>query len=107
MPKKLLSTIPLTIVIFMVSISTASVAFAHKDEQAKLDKACEDARDIALKPRRKEIYLECRQKFKKSKAICKEEAKVFNGNRINGAPMFYELPACEKAFKFRKKNATQ
>lgn len=93
---------------FMLAIiinSIASVAFAHKGEQVILDKACEDARQVALKPRKKEVYQECRQKFKKSESVCQEEAKAYNGNRINGAPLFYELPACEKAFTFRKKYA--
>ncbi|PKI17521.1 hypothetical protein [Colwellia sp. 12G3] len=87
--------------------SLFSVAFAHNSEQIELDKACEAARKIALKPRRSEIYQECRQKFKKSESACKIEAKAYNGNRINGAPLFYELPACDKAFLFRKKQANQ
>ena len=101
MTTHLLSIFTLTIVINSVT----SVAFAHEDKQVTLDQACEAARQVALKPRKKEIYQECRQKFKKSEAVCKDEAKVFNGNRINGAPLFYELPACEKAFAFRKKHA--
>ncbi len=87
--------------------SLTSVAFAHKKEQTKLDQACEAARQIALKPRKNEIYQECRQKFKKSESACKREASAYNGSRINGAPLFYELPACEKAFDFRKKHAVQ
>jgi len=83
----------------------SSMAFAHakKGEQKKLDDACESARQIALLPRKKEIYQECLTKFKKSKEECKDQANAYNGNRINGAPMFYELPACVKAFEFRKK----
>lgn len=92
----------LTLVILGNTLS--SVAFAHEKEQKKLDQACEAARDIALKPRRKEIYQECRQKFKKSEAVCEGEAKTYNGNRIGGAPLFYELPACEKAFSHRNKH---
>ena len=93
--------------IFILTIainSFTSVAFAHENEQVKLDKACEAARQVSLTPRKKVIYQECRQKLKKSEAICREEAKAYNGNRINGAPLFYELPACEKAFSFRKKH---
>ncbi|AAZ28469.1 hypothetical protein [Colwellia psychrerythraea] len=101
MPSNLFRFFILVIVIYSLS----ATAFAHKDEQAKLDQACEDARQIALAPRRKEIYQECIQKFKKSEAVCLSEAKAYNGNRINGAPLFYELPACEKAFAFRKKHA--
>ncbi|KGJ87749.1 hypothetical protein [Colwellia psychrerythraea] len=104
MPANFLSITTLTCFVFIVTNSITSVAFAHQNEQKKLDKACEAARKIALKPRRSEIFQECRQKFKKSESVCHNEAKAYNGNRINGAPMFYELPACEKAFAFRKKN---
>lgn len=89
--------------LLVLTNSVCSTALAYKNTQVALDKACEDARNIALKPRRKEIYLECKNKFKKSDSVCKSDAKAYNGNRIGGAPMFYELPACEKAFQFRKK----
>lgn len=87
----------------------SAVALAHtaKDKQAKLDEACESARQKALKPRKKEIYQECLTKFKKSKTICQQEAETYNGNRINGAPMFYQLPECVKAFEFRKQSLNQ
>jgi hypothetical protein len=91
--------------IFIINTGICSTAFAHKDEQIELDKACEAARQVALEPRKKEIYQECLHKFKKEDDVCKNEAKVYNGNRINGAPLFYELPACEKAFAFRKKHS--
>jgi hypothetical protein len=101
MTTHVLSIFTLTIVIN----SFTSVAFAHENKQIKLDQACEAARQVLLKPRKKEIYQECRQKFKKNDSVCQDEAKAYNGNRINGAPLFYELPACEKAFAFRKKHA--
>lgn len=90
------------VIAFLAINSSIAQADATKNKQAKLDKACEAARQVALKPRQDEIYHECLTKFKKSKLVCQQEADVYNGNRINGAPMFYELPACEKAFTFRK-----
>ena len=84
--------------------SVSSVACANQKEQMKLDNICEASRQVALQPRKKEIYQECRQKFKKSESVCQSEADVFNGNRPNGAPLFYELPACEKAFNYRNKH---
>lgn len=89
--------------LLMISYSSAVLANTAKTEQAKLDKACESARQTALEPRKKEIFQECLTKFKKGKSVCQQEADAYNGNRINGAPMFYELPACVKAFDFRKK----
>ena len=92
------------IMLFVISNSIGSIVYANEDEQVKLDQACEAARQVALKPRRKEIYQECIHKFNKSEDVCLSDAKAYNGNRINGAPLFYELPACEKAFAFRKKH---
>ncbi|PHR85379.1 MAG: hypothetical protein COA59_03240 [Colwellia sp.] len=87
--------------------STIAQAEATKNKQAELDKSCEDARQIALKPRKDDIFHECLTKFKKSKSVCQQEADIYNGNRIKGAPMFYELPECEKAFQFRKESTNQ
>lgn len=75
MPTHLFRFVALVIVI---NSSVGSMAYANEGEQVKLDQACE--------------------------AVCLSEAKIYNGNRINGAPLFYELPACEKAFVFRKKH---
>ena len=101
MPTHLFRSVALVIVI---NSSVGSMAYANEGEQVKLDQACEAARQVALEPRRKKIYQECLHKFEKSEAVCLSEAKIYNGNRINGAPLFYELPACEKAFVFRKKH---
>ncbi len=84
-----------------------SVALENEKKHKILDQDCEAARQKALKPRKTEIYQECRQKFKKSENVCKREAQAYNGNRIGGAPLFYELPACEKAFNNRKKHNKQ
>ena len=100
MTSKILSSIGLFITLYSLSLTS----LAHEKEQAELDKACEEAREIALKPFRKEIYQECLQKLDQSKSICKSNADAYNGNRINGAPRFYELPACEKAFTYRSEH---
>lgn len=97
------------LLLFVILSLKSSVLFAYsaKAEQSQLDQACESARQKALKPRKKEIYQECLTKFKKSETVCQREAKTYNGNRINGAPLFYHLPACVTAFKFRKKTLQQ
>jgi len=103
MPTKLLASLALTTIL----LSMISPAIANDKKQLTLDQACEVSRQKALKPRKKEIYQECRTKFKKSEKACKREAKAYNGNRIGGAPLFYELPACEKAFEHRKKHTQE
>lgn len=94
-------------ILFFTFSSSIALAEANKSKQVKLDKACEAARQVALKPRKNEIIHECITKFKKNDSVCQQEADAYNGNRINGAPMFYELPACEKAFQFRKQSTNQ
>lgn len=87
--------------------SSIALADANKIKQVELDNACEAARQMALKPIKDEIIHECLTKFKKDYLVCKQEADSYNGNRIHGAPMFYELPACEKAFQFKKDTTNQ
>ena len=92
-----------TILLSFIMMTPAHASKKTAALQASLDKSCEDARTIALQPLRLDIYNECLNKFKKDKKTCQEEADAYNGRRINGAPRFYELPQCEKAFNFRKK----
>ena len=58
----------LTILILLVSISPLSNARESDEErqhkQAELDYACEQAREIALAPKKLEVYKECIKKFK-------------------------------------------
>ena len=95
----------LLIMVLMALYSSVTMAHSTTTKQAKLDKACESARQKALLPIKKEIYQECLTKFKKDKSVCQRQADAYNGNRVKGAPMFYELPDCEKAFEFRKKQS--
>ena len=74
---------------------------ARPKEQAELDHACEQARQVALAPRKLAVYQECIKKFKKSVEYCEKQADEYNGTRVNGSPLFYDLPECEVAFKNR------
>ena len=100
MKNKILTSVSLFIAVYTLNVT----ALAQDKKQAQLDKACEEARQIALAPLKKEIYQECLQKLGQSKAACQSNADAYNGNRINGAPRFYELPACQKAFTYRGKH---
>ena len=70
--------------------------------QAELDRMCEAARQVALAPRRQEIYEECINRFGREEAVCRDEADGYNGNRIGAASLFYDLPECEEAFDYRR-----
>ena len=97
-----------TSVILVVVMSTLGNGLAaaadRQSKQAELDAACETARQAALAPKQAEIYQECVDKFKKSVEVCEQEAAGYNGNRVGRPSLFYDLPACETAFEYRKNN---
>jgi hypothetical protein len=66
--------------------------------QARLDAACEAAREAKLAPIRKQIEAECLAEGQEE-SFCRPYAASYNGNRPNGSPLFYDLPACEAAFE--------
>jgi len=91
----------LALLIFVPLISSEAVSANEREtKQAKLDLACEQARQIALAPRKLEVYEECINKFKKDEEYCLKQGDEYNGNRINAGPLFYDLPECEAAFKY-------
>ena len=73
-------------------------------KQAELDRLCEEARDEELVPIRDQIYTECLEGEKGDENYCRRYADGYNGTRIGGAPRFYELPECERAFEFRNRD---
>jgi hypothetical protein len=74
----------------------------RRARQVELDQACEAARQIALAPRRQEIYEECLSRPDPGEAVCRNQANGYNGNRIRGAPLYYDLPECAEAFDYRR-----
>jgi len=91
-------------ILFLLMVAVFSGTASADDGQGKqagLDAACEAARQVALAPRRAEIKKECIDKFKKSPEVCEQEAAGYNGNRVSGSPLFYDLPACETAFEYQ------
>lgn len=96
----------LTAAVMLLGLSGAAVSETEEDlrqaRQAELDRACEAARQVALAPRRQEIYEECINRFGKEEDVCRSEANSYNGHRIGGSPLFYDLPECEEAYEYRK-----
>lgn len=94
-------------ILVIMLVLTPAVCSGSDDaqgKQAELDAACESARQVALAPRKSEIYQECVDKFKKSAEVCEEEANGYNGNRVGASPRFYDLPECEAAFEYQNKD---
>jgi hypothetical protein len=95
----------LIVTAMFLGLSGAAVADTAQERQARqaeLDRQCEAARQVALAPKRQEIYNECINHFGKEEAVCRNEANAYNGYRIGGAPLYYDLPECVEAFEFSK-----
>lgn len=73
-------------------------------KQAQLDQACEAAREVKLEPIRARAFEECMNSRRNTDDAesCSRKTSGANANRIDGAPRFYDLPACEEAFEHRK-----
>jgi hypothetical protein len=75
-----------------------------RQKQVELDQACESAREVKLQPLRAQAFDECMtaKRSTDTAADCTRKSAEVNGNRLGGSPRFYDLPACEAAFKHRK-----
>lgn len=72
-------------------------------KQAKLDKACEDAREARLAPLRAQFVEECvREKHRSSRKECEDFYADYGAQSGNRAPLFYDLPECVEAFEYQK-----
>ena len=91
--------------ILVLSLSLiATVALAgesRQDKQARLDAACEAARQEKIAPLRKQVIEGCvTNKELPDRAEC-ERFYADYGERMGSRPaMFYELPECVTAFEF-------
>ena len=74
---------------------------SREQKQARLDAACEVAREKKLAPMRKQFVEQCvANKEMPTRAEC-ERFYADYGARMGGrAPLFYDLPECVAAFEF-------
>lgn len=94
------------LIFILTTLLLAAPALAkesREEKQARLDGACEVARQKKLAPMRKQFVEEC---VANKEMPNREECERFYadyGNRMGGrAPLFYDLPECEAAFDFRQ-----
>ena len=93
--------------VFILGLSGATVAYCQENDaardtkQAELDSLCEEVRQKALAPMRRELFQECLEK-KGDTGLCEQEAAAYDGARAHRGPMFYDLPECVAAFDYRK-----
>jgi hypothetical protein len=90
-----------SIVLIMLLAGPALAKESREDKQAKLDGACEVARQKKLAPMRKQFVEECvANKELPNRKECERFYSDY-GNRMGGrAPLFYDLPECETAFEY-------
>ncbi|MGV6827583.1 MAG: hypothetical protein ACWA5Q_11465 [bacterium] len=73
-----------------------------REDQAKLDAACEAAREKKLAPLRRQRVSDCIKNKEMDKKGCESAYSNWNGRTGNQQLPFYDLPECDKAFKNRK-----
>jgi hypothetical protein len=72
-------------------------------DQAQLDAACEAARESRLAPERARYIEECvARKQKPDRAACEKFYADYGAQSGARAPLYYDLPACRRAFEARK-----
>jgi hypothetical protein len=90
----------------LIGYSVISLVLAdskNSSRQAELDQACEVAREKKLAPERKKYVEECvTNKQKPDRASCERFYADYGNRSGNRAPLYYDLPECEKAFQYRK-----
>lgn len=86
-----------------VPLHWAGAADDRKSTQEKLDAECEVAREKKLAPERAKYVEECmRDKLRESREQCELFYRDHGARSGQRAPLYYDLPACVKAFKYRE-----
>lgn len=90
--------------VFSILVIMSSLALAEDRQiiQHQLDEACEAARFEKLKPIREKYAAECVVEWDRSEEYCQRFYSDYGNRSDDRAALFYELPACEKAWKYRK-----
>lgn len=77
----------------------------REEEQARLDQACEAAREEKLIPEREALVRECvANNERPDEASCKRFYADYGNQSGNRAPLYMDLPACVEAFEYRRDN---
>ena len=95
----------LVTLVCMCIVPLSNMAAADNErtrKQAKLDAACEAAREKKLAPLRRQYIQECVDKQKKDKAHCERFYSDYGARSGDRAPLFYDLPECVTAFEYKR-----
>lgn len=83
-------------------------AESFEEAQARLDKACQDAREAKLAPERERYIQECVDKKERpDRASCERFYADYGNQSGNRAPLYMDLPECVKAFEHSRSKGTK
>jgi len=89
-------------------LAFAPIAFAddaREAEQARLDQACEQAREEKLAPERKRLVEQCvADKERPDRQACERFYADYGNQSGRRAPLYMDLPACVKAFEYSRQD---
>lgn len=84
--------------LFLTPVMVAAESF--EEAQARLDKACQDAREAKLAPERKKYIEECvEEKIRPDRESCERFYADYGNQSGNRAPLYMDLPECVEAFE--------
>lgn len=90
-------------VLILLLVSPVLARNSREDEQAKLDAACETARQEKLAPMRKGFVEECvANREQPDRQECERFYADYGERTGRRAALFYDLPECVTAFEFQQ-----
>ncbi len=89
--------------VFSAAVWADELGKERDAKQAELDAACEVARQKELVLVRAQYVEDCVEKKQRpDRASCERFYADYGESAANQAPLFYELPECEKAHEYRR-----
>jgi hypothetical protein len=96
----------LFVLLVSILISPALANESREEKQAKLDAACETARQQKLAPIRQQVIDECvTNKELPNRVECEQFYADYGERTGRKAALFYDLPECVTAFNFNQGNS--
>ena len=93
----------LIFILLLAFVSPVLAKESRQEKQARLDRACEDARERVLKPLVAEYIEECiTNKERPNREECEIYYANYGAQSGRKAPLFYDLPECVIAFDYKQ-----
>ena len=89
--------------LILLLVNPALAKQTRQAKQARLDSACEVAREKNLAPLRNDLIEECvTSKERSSRRKCEQEYAGYGAHVGARQPLFYDLPECVTALEFQQ-----